>query len=166
MSLPFVLLNCVDGFASLRALLLSLNIQHGYSDWSGLGFKLLSTGLLFMVLGSAWAWWHRESEADTFFLFISSTYFLYALANRDAFSASYVMMLCMVFAGFLLAELLIHGGYVLGRGLSGSETLGVLMFYVALTTAITYLNFYRDTQPILLLDDRAAAQRMFPWNFE
>ena len=165
MGLPFLVLNGIDGLASLRALLFSLNVQHGYSDWNGLGFKLLSTGLLFMVLGSVWVWRRQRTDTNTLFLLVSSTYFLYALANRDAFSASYVMMLCMVFASFLLAELVVHGGYLLGRAARAGEVALVLVLYVALTTAISYLNFYRDTLPIVLLDDRAAAQQMFPWNF-
>jgi len=165
MAIPFALLNGIDGMASWRALFLSVDIQHGYSSWEGISFKLLSTGMLPMVVLSAWAWWQRRNDTDTLYLLVSTTYCVYAVVNRDAFAASFVMMVCLMFSSFLLAECLRHGGYLLGRGLRGGEVAIALAAYVLLTTAITYRNLYSDTQPIVLRSGRAAAAEMFPWNF-
>jgi hypothetical protein len=32
-------------------------------------------------------------------------------------------------------------------------------------TGVTYLNLYRDTEPVAVVQGDAAARAMFPWNF-
>ena len=45
-------------------------------------------------------------------------------------------------------------------------TWAILAAYVVLTTSVTYLNLYRDTKPVALIQSDAAARTMFPWNFQ
>ena len=40
-----------------------------------------------------------------------------------------------------------------------------LAAYVVLTAAVTHLNFYRDTQPVILGQTDAAARAIVPYNY-
>jgi hypothetical protein len=62
MAVPFLLINYVDGFQSMRSLVISLNVQKGISPWQSVGFKLLSTGMIFSLLASAWTWLKRKNK--------------------------------------------------------------------------------------------------------
>jgi hypothetical protein len=165
MGLPFLALNGIDGMASFRALFLSVDIQSGYSGWGELGFKLLSTGLLPMAVLTTWAWWRRRDDLTALLCLVSIAYAVYAVVNRDAFAASFVMMLCMLFASFLLAQTLLAAVEALPRRRRARVVGAVLAAYVVLTSGVTYHNLYRDTEPIVVLQTEAAAREMFPHNY-
>lgn len=159
MLLPFLLINYVDGFQSLRGLLTSVGIQQGFSDWESVGYKLLSTGLAPSVLISAYVWLKNRNEQNTLFFLVSSSYFPYVLIQRDAYAASFVMMLCLVFSSFLLAEFLLHTCDTRRCSL----TLGaILAIYLVLASAITYHNLYRDAEPFVVITDQAEFRKIFP----
>jgi hypothetical protein len=145
--MPFVFINLVDGGASTRALLMSTAKQQGYSDWQEVAFKMVSTGLIFSVLISAYAWFKQKNCWNTLFFFISSAYFVYVVLARDAFSASFVMMECLVFSSFLIADCLLSGGYLSGGGVSKVLLFAFCVLYLLSTFGVTYLNLYRDTKP-------------------
>lgn len=159
MLLPFLFINCVDGFESMRGLLASVGIQQGYSDWGSVGYKMLSTGLALSVLISAYVWLKNSNEQNTLFFFVSSTYVIYVTIQRDAFAASFVMMLCLVFSSFLIAEFLLRAFNTRVRSLA----LGAIFaIYLALTSVITYHNLYRDAEPFVLITDQSEIRRLFP----
>lgn len=161
MVLPFLLINCIDGFQSMRALLISLNVQKGISPWEVVGFKMLSTGMIFSLLASAWTWLKHRNKHDTLFFVIPATYFLYVLLNRDAFAASFVMMPCLMFSSFLIAEFLLMPTILQnGRFRSGA----IVVFcaaYLGVTAAITYQHLYRDTVPLALVKSQPEIESMF-----
>jgi hypothetical protein len=154
--LPFLFVNGVDGFQSLRGLLGSAGIQHGYSDWGSVGFKMIATGMAPSALVSAWVWLRHRSEENTLFFFVSSAYVIYVLAQRDAHATSYVMMLCLVFSSFLLAEFLSRT-IASARGLAA-----ICAVYLCLSSAITYFNLYQDTNPVAVITDPSRIDGMFP----
>ena len=164
MLLPFLFINIVDGFESMRGLLSSLGIQQGYSDWAGVGYKMLSTGLLLSVVISAWVWLKNSNEQNTLFFFVSSVYFIYVIIQRDAFAASYVMMLCLMFSSFLLAEFILRllSTPVLSTRAQRICLCVILAGYVTVTSLITYRNLYQDTDPFALVTDRSKIRTMFP----
>ncbi len=145
MSLPFLLINGIDGFASMRALLKSVGIQHRYSDWEEVGFKMLSTGMTFSVLASAWMWLKRRNDPNTLFFLVSSTYFVYVVLIRDAFAASFVMMQCLMFSSFLMAELALTAQSLRNHRWRAGALMLSCAIYVVITSAITYQHLYRDT---------------------
>jgi hypothetical protein len=147
---PFLLLNLVDGFESLRGLLANTANQHGYSEWADVGFKMISTGMAPSVLISAYVWWRNRTEQHALFFFVSAAYAVYVLVQRDAFASSYVMMLCLVFSSFLVAEFLSRT-IRSDRGLAA-----VCAAYLGLATFLTYLNLYQDTRPFALVTDPSA----------
>jgi hypothetical protein len=161
MALPFLAVNLVDGMASFRCLLLSIGKQHGYSNWSDLGFKLLSTGLLPMAVVTTLVWWRRRTELRTLFWLLSIVYPAYVVLNRDAFAASFVLMLSMVFASFLLAEALQAMVRRLPRRMRSGALAVVLATYLLGPGAVTYHNLYRDTQPVVLNQNPMQTRHMF-----
>jgi hypothetical protein len=81
------------------------------------------------------------------------------VVNRDVYAASFVLMVTMIFASFPLAEgLLALVDRLPGRWRSAAlaSTLGL---YLAGTTAVTYHNLFRDTQPLVLGQDAEQARR-------
>jgi hypothetical protein len=165
MGVPFLALNCIDRLASFRSVFLSLSLQHGYSSWNDLGFKFLSTGLLPIALVATAAWWKRRSDVNTLFWFVSIVYPVYTILNRDAFAASFVLMLTMLFASSLLTETLLDAVKILRREWRWNVLSSFLAGYILLTTVVTQLNLYRDTEPIVFVTTGAAAREMFPWNY-
>lgn len=161
MSLPFLLINGIDGFASMRALLMSVGKQHGYSDWKEVGLKMVSTGMIFSVLASAWIWLKRRSDTDTLFFMVSSAYFVYVLVNRDAFAASFVMMQCLMFSGFLIAEMALMPQLLRNDKWRARALMVLCSIYIAITSAITYQHLYRDTVPLTLIETQPQIERMF-----
>ncbi len=160
MVVPFVLINLADGFASLDALLLSLRLQHGFSEWPYVALKLVSTGMLFSVLISAWVWYKDRSDHNSLLFFTATAYFGYVLVNRDAWSASFAMEQSLVFSSFLVAEFFL--GAARRAGGVRRRTAGVfLLSYVAVNSAITYQNLYRDTRPLTLVEDDAESVKHF-----
>jgi len=140
-------INLLDGGASMRALLMSTAKQQGYSDWQEVAFKMLSTGMIFSVLISTYVWLKQKNSWNTLFFFISGTYFVYVLLARDAFSASFVMMQCLVFSSFLIADFLFSSSYLSGSGVPKFVLFGFCALYLLSTLGVTYLNLYRDTKP-------------------
>lgn len=161
MAAPFLLINLVDGFESTRALWVSLNVQEGFSSWSDIAVKMLSTGMLFCGLLSAWAWLRRRNDVNSLFFAISAIYFIYVLLNRDAWAITFVMMQCLIFSSFLISQLLLDIGRL------GTRRIVVLCSaYLVLTSAITYQNLYRDTKEIVLVADPANAIWNYHRNYE
>jgi hypothetical protein len=137
MALPFLLLNLTDHFDSTRNLFFATGLQRGFSTWPAVGFKLLSTGLLATVILSWWAYSSDGGRTTLLCCLLPSAYLAYVLLNRDAFSAGYVMMQGMWFAGFPLALLLLRARRLaIGAVLAG---------YVVVATAIAYHNLAHDT---------------------
>ncbi len=155
MALPFVLLNVFDGFSSLENLAYAVGVQQGFSSWRGVGFKLLSTGLLPAVALSWWVWWRRRDEAHLLFTLVPTAYLAYVILNRDAWAAGFVMMQGIFFASFPLAELL--AGREPGTPWAGRRTLagGALAAYLLVATSITLVNAIQDTE--------LASERKGPW---
>jgi hypothetical protein len=155
MALPFVLLNALDGLASARNLAYAFGIQQGFSSWRGVGFKLLSTGLLPAVALSWWVWWKRRDDAHLLFTLIPTAYLAYVILNRDAWAAGFVMMQGIFFASFPLAQLLadreLGTPWAARRALVG----GALAAYLLIATSITLVNAIQDTE--------LAAERKGPW---
>ncbi len=161
MGLPFLLINCIDGFQSMRSLLISLSVQKGISPWQNVGFKMLSTGMIFSVLASAWTWLKHRNTPNTLFFVIPATYFLYVLLNRDAFAASFVMMQCLMFSSFLIAECLLMPMIPQSDGLRRSAVAVFCAAYLGVTVAITYQNLHRDTVSFALVKSQAEIESMF-----
>jgi len=146
MAAPFLVLslgNILDGFESLTR---SLEIQRSYSTWGEVGFKLVSTGMIFSALISSWVVTRGYERTDVLFFFLSTAYLLYVLAMRDAYSAGYVMMACMFFSSFLIAEFLQKFRECCRHG--GRMTIVILSVYLLATTAVTVHNLLHDTCPV------------------
>jgi hypothetical protein len=156
-ALPFLAITATTGGAG-RALEISLTQQRGYSTWRQVAEKLVTTGMLVSVASSAVAWVRRRDERNTLFLVLSASYFVYVLANRDAFAASFVMMQCLVFSSFLIALFL--EDFISARFMAA-----VLAGYLIVTTALTYRNLASDAKPVMIYRDEPNVERMFPWNF-
>lgn len=147
---PFAVVNLLDGFASLSALLWSIGIQSGFSGWDAIGWRLLSTGLLPAVLASGWSVIRDPRRVNRLFFFVPGSYVAYVLIMRDAFAASAVMMLCMVYFGFLIAEFLVRGlsaqaPYVRRRALAA-----VLVSYAVISAGLAAYGTERSAYPLVL----------------
>jgi hypothetical protein len=171
MAAPFFAINCLDGLASLHALWLSLGIQHGYSSWRQVVVKLFSTGLLPIAVVATLVPRKRAADVQSLFWLLTIAYPIYVVLNRDAFSASFVLMVTMLFAGFPLAEALLAATRRLPQGLRAKVRLGLLATYLAGTTVATHHNLRRDTIPIVIAKDAVEATRISrtrsvrPWCF-
>jgi hypothetical protein len=161
MLMPFVLINFVDGFESTRSLWISLNVQKGLTPWRKVGFKMLSTGMIFSFIASGWIWLKRGTDSDCLFFLVPAVYFVYVLVNRDAFASSFVMMQCLMFSSFLIAELALMPQLQRNdRRQAGALTL-LCSIYIAITSVITYQHLYRDTVPLTLVETQPEIERMF-----
>jgi hypothetical protein len=144
--LPFIVINFVDGFGTLSSLSMTLDRQQGYSDWPLVGFKLLSTGLLIAVCASAWTLYRKRDATTRLFFLIPLVYLSYVILFRDAHAVSFVMMLCLVFAGFLIACFLTGSRLIGAAERYGRARLAVVLgLYVLVGSAIAYHNLYNDT---------------------
>ena len=140
MLIPFLCLNFIDSFHSFDNFLYSMGIQSGYSSWGNVIFKFFSTGIIFAILVSIWTLFHEKNDTNLMFFLIATMYPLYALINKDAFSASYIMMSGMIFFSFLIAEFLLKNKYF-GKGKKRNLLiLGTLIFYFIVTSMITLHN--------------------------
>jgi len=148
--LPFACINLIDGFASLAALTWSFGQQSGYNDWYRVVWRLLSTGLLPAVLVSAWALARDPSWQNRLCFLVPIPYFAYVLLMRDAHAASAVMMLGMVYLGFLVAEFLLRSPYPGGRRARRYVLAAVLAAYVVVTTRLAYYGTAEWTYPLEL----------------
>jgi hypothetical protein len=159
---PFLVLNLVDGFQSARGILFSVGIQLGYSTWAEVAFKLVSTGMVPAVVLSGWMWLKRRRDVDTLFFFVATSYFVYVLLNRDAWSASFVMMLSLVFSAFLIADLVLDAVERMVPAHARAAVIAISILYIAASMAITHLNFQRDTDPLKIYDRPSDIRREFP----
>lgn len=155
MALPFVLLNALDGLASARNLAYAVGVQQGFSSWRGVGFKLLSTGLLPSVALSWWVWWRRREDAHLLFTLIPTAYLGYVILNRDAWAAGFVMMQGLFFASFPLAEILARETLETSWMRRRTAVAAALAAYLLISTSITFVNAIQDTE--------LAAERKGPW---
>jgi hypothetical protein len=81
--------------------------------------------------------------------------------NRDGFAASFVMMQCLMFWSFLIAQFLLMPPVL---GLGSFRAGAILVFcvaYLGVTTAITYQHLYRDTVPLALVKGQPEIESMF-----
>jgi len=145
MILPFLCFNLIDGFNTLNALVLSIEIQKDYSPWGQIVFKLFSTGMLFAFLASLWTLLKEKKDHTSLFFVLFAVYLAYVLVMRDAFAASYVMMQCLIFASFLIAEFLLKNESLIQVISRKAVVYGTLIFYFLITTWITVHNLFCDT---------------------
>ncbi|MEJ2319651.1 MAG: glycosyltransferase family 39 protein [Gemmatimonadales bacterium] len=155
---PYACVNLIDGYASLAALLWSFGMQSGYDDWSHIIWRLLSTGLLPAVLASAWTVAKDPSWQNRLFFFVPIPYFAYVLLMRDAHATSAVMMLGMMYFGFLIAEFLLRSPY-LGNGVVRRRLVaGVLAAYVVIMGGLAYYGSQEGTHPLQLREGSAGIE--------
>jgi hypothetical protein len=162
--LPVAVITALDGGATLRSLVMTVDRQMGFSSWQLLGFRMFSTGLLPTVVVSAWMVARRPDARRLLYFGLVAGYFAYVILFRDAHAVTFVMMLCLVFAGYLVAEFLVHSPAVGAAARHGMARLAlVLAAYAAANTAIAWQNLYRDTHPFQVTpgkDARPLTQRM------
>jgi hypothetical protein len=152
---PYGFINLIDGYASFAALLWSFGQQSGYDDWSHIVWRLFSTGLLPAVLVSAWTAARDPSRQNRLFFLVPIPYFAYVFLMRDAHAASAVMMLGMMYFGFLIGEFLLRSPY-LGKGLVRRRLVtGVLALYVAVMGGLAYYGAQETTYPLELREGSA-----------
>lgn len=120
----------------------------GYSSWSAVAFKMFSTGMLPLVIISVWVCRRSARETNVLLGVVSSSYFVFVLATRDAYAAGYVMMQSMLLASFLVAEFLVDVSVMVSRRRQKLVLGGLLALYVVGTTVITYHNLAHDTQAL------------------
>jgi hypothetical protein len=80
--------------------------------------------------------------------------------NRDAFAATFVMMQCLMFSSFLIAELALTPQFLRNEWRAGTLTVSCAI-YLVMTSAITYQHLYRDTVPLALVKTQPEIERMF-----
>jgi hypothetical protein len=146
--LPFLVITLIDRGATLRSLLLTVERQQGNSDWPMIAFRMLSTGLLLAIPVSAWTVVRRPGETNKLFFYLLATYLVYVLVFRDAYAITFVMMLCLVFAGFLIAQFLLDSKLVGAAPRTGGARLAlVLGSFLIAGAGIAWQNLHRDTHP-------------------
>ena len=143
MALPFLALNAIDGRQSWDGLLRSLDAQQGYTAWSIVAAKLLTTGMLFSVVLSFLVWWRSRDAVRSLFFFVPTAYFVYVLFKQNAFPVTFVMMQCLLFSSFLIAEFVLRWR----KGILERRWLAIGLLYAVLTSAVTYHNLQRDSKP-------------------
>jgi hypothetical protein len=145
---PFACLNLIDGFASLTALLWSADHQSGYTAWKFIGRRLLTTGMLPAVLVAGWTTARAPNRSNRLCFFVPIPYFAYVLINRDAWAASAVMMLCMVYFGFLIGHFLLQSA-MLGTGAVRRRVVtGVLAVYLVTSVGLALYDARGSTAPL------------------
>lgn len=149
--LPVALISAADHGATLRGLLMTVGRQEGYSTWSTVAFRMISTGLLPTILIAAWMAVRRPSERSALFFGLVAGYFVYVVVFRDAYAVTFVMMLCLVPAGFLVAEFLVDAvGFERAPGRGRARLAVLLGLYAVVNLAIAWQHFYRDTKPFIV----------------
>jgi hypothetical protein len=159
--IPFAIVNAIDGFQSLRSLLVSEQMQNQLSPWVELAARTVSTGLLFTFVASAWSWWRDRSDIKTLYFLMLVSYVLYVVLNRDAFAITFVMMQCLVFCAFLVADTVL--GIAEWRlPVRGRPALLIFCaLYLLASTAITWQHLYRDTVAMEIVQTQSEVDRMF-----
>jgi hypothetical protein len=153
---PVVLISFADGGATVQSLFMTVTRQSGYSTWPVIAARMLTTGLLPVLLAAGWVLAKRPIRHAMLFFLPTATYFTYILLFRDAFAVTFVMMLCLTSAGFLVASFLADS-LVLRRVRSPHLALGALMVvYAAGNFAVAWQHLYRDTRPFSVAPGRDA----------
>lgn len=160
-ALPFLIVSAIDRGQSLRSLLVSERIQNELSSWTDLLSRTVSTGLLFAFLASAWSWRRDRTDVKTLYFLIFVFYVAYVFINRDAFTMTFVMMQCLVFCAFLIADAVLAAtdGWMPFGGRTG--LLAFCALYVVAMTAITWQHLYRDTVVMRLVQTPRDVEFMF-----
>lgn len=140
---PLLLASALFAYYPGTNLNVAADVQQGFSSGRGVGFKLLSTGLLPAVALSWWVWGKRRDDAHLLFALVPTAYLAYVILNRDAWAAGFVMMQGVFFASFPLAELL--ADRTLGTPWAARRTLvgGAL----ARLPPRLHLDHYRERDP-------------------
>jgi len=147
---PFLIVNLVDGFASLSAILWSVGRQSGNHSWGEIGWRLLSTGLLPAAVASAWAVLQDPSRNNRLFFLVPIAYFAYILVLRDVGGVSSVMMLCMVYFSFLIAQFLLRNLSFGSPRLRRAVLASVLAAYVFLSAGLASYGTERSAYQLNL----------------
>jgi len=150
---PVLLVSLLDHGATVRSLLMTVDRQAGFSSWSTVAFRLLSTGLLPTVLMVGWDLTRRRHPPNGLFAALLLGYFCYVLAFRDAHAVTFVMMLCLVPAGFLVAEALEDMLPPTRRVVALRVILGL---YAVAGAGIAWQHLDRDTHPFRVTPGRDA----------
>lgn len=166
MGAPFLIMNGIDDGNSLHSLFVSLTIQSGYSSWPELFGKFLSTGLVPIVVAATWAWGCKRDEGRSLYWLMTIAYPTYALLNRDAFAATFVLMVSLLFGSFLVAEACRDAHRCLPLATRAALRMGVGVAYLFATTAATYVHLYRDTVDLTVAKSRDEAASLFPYNVQ
>ena len=145
--LPLLCINLVDGGASMGALLGTVRRQESFSSWPLIGWRLTITGLLAGSLVAGWAALRRPAFRNTLTFLLPAPYILYVVAMRDAHAVSFVMMLCLVFWSFPIAELFLSASPLVDRRRLQQM---ILAAYLIGATGNAYLHLYRDTHTFVI----------------
>ena len=174
--LPIGAISITDGGATIQSVLMTVDRQAGYSSWSLLASRLITTGMLPVVLAAAWVLVRRPvirkgevgqnaSPTDdarrqlpyaSLFFWLTGGYLVYVVAFRDAHAVTFVMMLCLVTASYLVAAFLLDSPWF-GSGAVGRLALvAVVTAYGAGNLAVAWRHLYRDTRPFTVTPGRDA----------
>jgi hypothetical protein len=165
MAAPFAVLSVIDGGTSLRGILVSERFNRDYTGWRLVAFKMVSTGMLFALVASAWGWWRRrDDERSTLYFCLATSFVAYVVVTGHAWPANFVMMACLVFSGFLIAEALLPAVDALPLAWRRPALVATAAAWVVVNTALTAAYLDVSARPIALLRDRDEAQHMFPYN--
>jgi len=158
--LPLAAISLLDRGLSIGILWRSVGMQVGFSSWGEVGFKLLSTGLLPLAGLALWAWWRRRDELHAQLVFPVAAYLVYVLLMRDAYAASYVMMLGTLLVGPPVAALV----FELLPGMRARTRRALLIagaaLYCLATTAVSLHNLSKDTEDVRHRFNAAAFDRV------
>jgi hypothetical protein len=161
--LPVAVISAIDHGASLRGLVMTVDRQEGYSTWSTVAFRMLSTGLLPTVLIAGWSAFKWPSERAAVYFGLVASYFVYVMVFRDAHAVTFVMMLCLVPAGFLVAQFLLDAvRFDRAPRRARAWLVAVLGVYAAVNLAIAGQHLHRDTHPFIVQPGRDAKRLTGP----
>jgi hypothetical protein len=146
---PFLFINIADNFNSMHKLAESFLFQTTevflYWGWKGVVYKMFTTGMLLFFLISLCGFLKERNDANLLFFIIPSAYLCYTLISGDVTAAGYLMMQCMLFWSFLIAEFLLKNEYF-GRGVARRFIIGaVLILYLVIMKMISLYNIGCDT---------------------
>lgn len=144
---PVAIASLLDQGATVRSLVMTVDRQAGYSSWTTVAFRMLSTGLLPTMLLATWDLTRRRHRPNMLFAALLTSYFCYVLVFRDAHAVTFVMMLCLVPAGFLVAEALEEVAAFVHPGRRQLALVLVLGLYAIAGAGIAWQHLYRDTHP-------------------
>jgi hypothetical protein len=164
MAAPLALLSAADGGESVRGIFISARHNQHFAGWTLVIFKMLSTGMLVFAPAAAWAWWRRRDERRTLFFSISVAFPVYMVLTAHAWPANFVLMACLVFSGFLVAEAVLAALDAARPRWRRPLAAALALAWIAVTTALTSAYLDTATVPIQLVPDRGAAQKLFPYN--